>query len=224
MDEHIKILEEKRGFGINSGVTIRYILGIEHGKLGELYHDSRNNIDFTMKDWELKGGTEDIYYSCKDIAIKLWKHAVKLDNRKPFVSIEDGGKLKRGEALNIHISMMEVNIDGQKKIHFYAILNDEVIGSGSIAYPYEKDAYLMAGYVIEKYRGKGLWKKLFDIRCKWIKENSPAEDLMLFVDEKNPMKATYEKYGFSTYIGKDTSVLAKTLDGQLWMRKSIKNG
>lgn len=210
LEEHIKTFEEKRNCGINSAVTVRYILGTEHGELGELYHDTVNDKNFTLEDWESKGGTEEIYYSCKNIATKLYQHAVDLNNRKP-------------EPLDMRISSLETNIDGQKKVHFYAILDNEVIGTGSISYPYESDAYLTSGFVNEKYRGMGVWKQLFDARCNWIEKNCPVEDLILFVEDKNPMKETYERYGFSTYCGKGETELARTNEGHLWMRKPIKD-
>ncbi len=122
--------------------------------------------------------------------------------------------------MNVQLSILETELDGQKGINFYLIYERAVIATGRIAYPYEKSAYLREGFVKEKYRGRGLWKYLYEVRCQWIKNNCPIKSIKLFVSKDNPMKAVYERYGFETY--KIDGKISKTEDGHLWMRKKLK--
>lgn len=117
------------------------------------------------------------------------------------------------------ISILETEIDDIKKVWFYFLYGYSVIGIGSVVYPYTKDAYIQEGFVKEEFRKKGIWKKLYDARCEWIRKHCPVKDFILYVNKDNPMKAVYERYGFETY--KSKGKIAKTKDGSLWMRKKI---
>lgn len=125
---------------------------------------------------------------------------------------------------NITISKMEIKIDNDVTIRYNIIHNNEVVAVGDIRYPYSKDANMTTGFVKEKFRNQGLWKLLFNLRCKWIKENTPAKYYYLFVHDKNPMKPVYERYGFEPWKTKKSNYkrFSRTKEGQLWMRKLIK--
>jgi len=118
--------------------------------------------------------------------------------------------------MKTQLSILESELDGQKEINFYLIYENAVIAKGAIAFPYEAIAYLKEGFVKKKYRGMGLWKYLYDVRCEWLVNNCPIKSIKLFVNKDNPMKAVYERYGFKTY--KSDGKIAKTKDGNLWMR------
>ena len=123
---------------------------------------------------------------------------------------------------NVILSILESKIDKNTYMHFYLIYEDNVIATGDIAYPYTDIAYLAAGFVKKEHRGKGLWKQLYQARYDWIIKNCPVKSVRLFVDEKNPMKKVYERYGYSTYKEKGKRKLSRTPDGNLWMYKKVK--
>lgn len=118
--------------------------------------------------------------------------------------------------MNTQLSILESETDGLKSVHFYLIYEGSVIAKADVAYPYEEDAYLREAFVHKKYRGMGLWRQLYEIRCEWIVANCPVKSIKLFVSKDNPMKEVYERYGFKTY--KYKGKIAKTKDGHLWMR------
>ena len=123
--------------------------------------------------------------------------------------------------MKIHLSILEIKIDKKENIRFYLIHKNAVVGTGSVAFPYTDDAYLVEGFVKKEYRGKGLWRRLHDARYDWIIKNCPVKSVRLFVDKNNPMKKVYERYGYSTYKEEGKRKLSRTPEGELWMYKKV---
>ena len=114
------------------------------------------------------------------------------------------------------LSIKRQEIDGVKSVDFYLILDNDVVGSARIAYPYDPMPVLRSGFVDECRRKQGYWKMLFNARMFWLQaSNKKAEYVYLYVDPDNTMRKVYERMGFE-YTGEKNEE-----NNCLWMRRKI---
>lgn len=114
------------------------------------------------------------------------------------------------------LSIVKATTDNVSIVHFYLILNNEVVASARISYPYEPMPVLMAGFVVEAHRGKGYWRWLYEDRITWLEQHNPkAKSVHLYVDSDNTMGGKYLAMGFE-YTGE-----IETDNGCKWMRRKL---
>ena len=116
------------------------------------------------------------------------------------------------------LSIVKATTDNASVINFYLILNNGVIASAKLVFPFDPMPVLMAGFTTEIHRRKGYWNILFSARIKWIKNNNPdAEYVHLYVDADNTMGGHYLAMGFEYSGGTNID------NGCKWMRLKLNN-
>ena len=109
-------------------------------------------------------------------------------------------------------------IDGSKTFNML-LTDDKIIGGVACRDAFTKVAHIADLYIDPKHRGNGYARELFMSISKWMIEYCPINYLYLYVDENNPMKETYQNYGFRKY--KYQGKYKVTPSGKYWMRKKV---
>jgi ribosomal protein S18 acetylase RimI-like enzyme len=106
----------------------------------------------------------------------------------------------------IYMRYCEADLEKSNRAFFIAVEGNDVVGVvfGQLFKPLKISNYGMKGYisnlyVVKKYRGKGIGKKLVLRMIKWLKDNNVGHiSLEIHIDNKGA-QSLYRRLGFEDY-------------------------
>lgn len=140
----------------------------------------------TLKDFE----------KLKAIRTEFYLHEASTDKRVNPDWVKHGLGISLGKSIR---SKSEINFIAEEKGKILGYASSEIIPNpGWVSY--KKQGHLYNLYVLPKYQGKGIGKKLIEKSLEWFKENKITDLKILSYVENKRARNLYRKYGFKEYM------------------------
>jgi ribosomal protein S18 acetylase RimI-like enzyme len=144
----------------------------------------------------IRKATVNDFETLKKLRTEFFLHEASGDERLNKKYVKKGLLISLGKSLR---SKNEINLLAEINSKAVGFASSEIINNQNWI-KYKKQGHLYNLYVIPKYQGKGIGKKLMEKSLKWFKQRK-IKDLKILVYAGNKKAGRlYEKYGFSDYM------------------------